>query len=143
MAFDADSHAALGALLDHAKKAGSDGAEASYSARESISAEVRCAELEGMERQASRSVALRAVIGKQQAAASSAGLSAAGLKALAERVVAMAKAAPEDKYCGLLEARYLAKGPYPDLEQADTARPSAEQLRDLALTCEAATFDIP
>lgn len=143
MAFDADSHAALGALLDHAGKAGAIAAEASYSARESISAEVRCGELEGMEREESRSVALRAFIGKQQAAASSTDLSAAGLRALAERVVAMAKAAPEDPYCGLLETKYRASGPYPDLEQADTARPSAEELRELALACEAASFVAP
>ncbi|MDX2274752.1 MAG: TldD/PmbA family protein [Hyphomonadaceae bacterium] len=143
MAFDADSHAALGALLDHARKAGAGSAEASFSARESVSAEVRCGELEGMEREESRSVALRAFIGKQQAAASSTDLSSAGLKALAERVVAMAKAAPEDPYCGLLDAKYRASGPFEDLEQADTARPSAEQLRDMALACEAATFVSP
>ena len=61
-------------------------------------------ELEGMEREEARSVALRAFIGKRQAAASSTDLSAKGLKDLAERTVAMAKAAPEDKFCGLLDA---------------------------------------
>ncbi|MGE0596013.1 MAG: TldD/PmbA family protein [Hyphomonadaceae bacterium] len=143
MAFDADSHTALGALIDHARKAGADAAEASFSARESVSAEVRMGALEGMEREEGRSVALRAFIGKRQAAASSTDLSSGGLQALAERVVAMAKAAPEDKYCGLLDARFRAAGPHPDLEQADTARPSAEELRDLALACEAESLAIP
>ena len=143
MAFDADSHAALGTLLDHARKQGASAAEASYAARESVSAEVRMGQLEGMEREESRSVALRAFIGAQQSAASSTDLSASGLKALAERVVAMAKAAPEDPYCGLLDARYRAGGPYGDLEQADAARPNAEQLRDMALACEAASLEIP
>lgn len=142
MAFDADSHAALSALIDHARKAGADASEASFSARESISAEVRMGELEGMEREESRSVALRAFLGKQQAAASSTDLSQNGLKLLAERVVAMARAAPEDPYCGLLEEKYRARGPYPDLEQADIARPNAEQLRDMALACEAASLEI-
>ena len=73
---------------------GADASEASLAAREAISAEVRMGELEGMEREEGRSVALRAFIGKRQAAASSTDLSAAGLQALAERVVAMAKAAP-------------------------------------------------
>jgi PmbA protein len=50
MAFDADSHAALAALIDYARKAGADASEASYAARESISAEVRMGALEGMER---------------------------------------------------------------------------------------------
>jgi PmbA protein len=143
MAFDADSHAALAALIDYAKQAGADGSEASLASRESISAEVRLGELEGMEREEGRSVALRAFIGKRQAAASSTDLSAKGLKTLAERTVAMAKAAPEDKFCGLLDQRYRAKGPGPDLEETDTARPSPEELLDLAKRCEAASLAIP
>jgi PmbA protein len=143
MAFDADSHAALAALIDYARKAGADASEASYAAREAISAEVRMVELEGMEREESRSVALRALIGKRQAAASSTDLSAKGLKDLAARTVAMARAAPEDKFCGLLEERYHARGPAPDLEQSDVARPSPQQLLDLAKRCEAASLAIP
>jgi PmbA protein len=143
MAFDADSHAALAALIDYARKAGADASEASYAARESVSAEVRLGELEGIEREEARSVALRAFLGKRQAAASSTDLSARGLEALAERVVAMARAAPEDPYCGLLEARFRAKGPAPDLEQSDSARPSPEQLLELARACEAASLAVP
>src|SRR5215831_11336453 len=143
MAFDADSQAALAALIDYAKTAGADASEASLASRESISAEVRMGELEGMEREEGRSVALRAFIGKRQAAASSTDLSASGLKALAARVVAMASAAPEDKYCGLLEAKYLAQKALPDLDQADTARPGPQQLLELAKICEAASLEIP
>ena len=147
MAFDSDSHAALAALLDHARKNGADAADASASARESMSVEVRMGELEGVEREEGRSVALRAFIGKRQAAASSTDLSEQGLKALAERVVDMARAAPEDPFCGLLDARYRASGAdlarAADLEQSDTARPSAEALRELALACEAAARALP
>ena len=141
MAFDTDSHAALAALIDYAKQAGASGSEASLTTRESISAEVRMGDLEGMEREEARSVALRAFIGKQQAAASSTDLSAKGLKDLAERTVAMAKAAPEDKFAGLLDARFHAKGPAPDLEQSDTARPTPEQLLDLAFDGGKDVFD--
>jgi PmbA protein len=143
MAFDADSHAALSALLDYARKAGADAAEASYASRQAVSAEVRMGELEGMEREEGRSAALRAFAGKRQAAASTTDFSSSGLKALAERTVAMAKAAPEDKYCGLLEARYLARGGAPDLDQSDTARPAPEQMLDLAKRCEAASLAVP
>ncbi|MBC7768496.1 MAG: TldD/PmbA family protein [Phycisphaerales bacterium] len=143
MAFDTDSTAALAALIDYAKQAGADGSEASLAARESISAEVRMGELEGMEREEGRSVALRAFIGKRQAAASSTDLSTRGLKGLAERVVAMAKAAPEDKFSDLLDERYIARGAAIDLEQSDTARPNPEQLLDLAKSCEAASLAIP
>ena len=144
MAFDADSQAAaLTALIDYAKAAGAEASEASLAARESISAEVRMGELEGMEREEGRSVALRAFIGKRQAAASSTDLSSSGLKALAERVVAMARAAPEDKYCGLLEEKYLTRDKHPELDQADAARPSPQQLLELAKICEAASLQIP
>ncbi|MBL8531331.1 MAG: TldD/PmbA family protein, partial [Hyphomonadaceae bacterium] len=132
MAFDADSHAALAALLDYARKAGANDAEASYASRESISAEVRLGELEGMEREEGRSVALRAFVGQRQASASSTDLSSKGLQALAERTVAMAKAAPEDRYCGLIDPAWHAKGAGPDLEEADSVRPSPEHLLDLA-----------
>jgi len=143
MAFDTDSQAALSALIDYARKAGADASEASYAARESISAEVRMGELEGMEREEGRSVALRAFIGKRQAAASTTDLSANGLRTLAERTVAMAKAAPEDKFCGLLDEKYQARGAVPDLEMADSARPSPEQLLEIARACEAASLAIP
>ncbi|MGE0740546.1 MAG: TldD/PmbA family protein [Hyphomonadaceae bacterium] len=143
MAFDADSHAALAALIDYARKAGADASEASLAARQSVSAEVRLGQLEGMEREEGRSVALRAFIGKRQAAASSTDLSSKGLQALAERVVEMAKAAPEDRFCGLLEEKYLARGAQPDLEQSDTARPSPEQLLELARVCEAESLKTP
>lgn len=143
MAFDADSQNALRALIDYARAAGADASEASYAARESISAEVRLGALEGMEREEARSVALRAFIGKRQAAASTTDFSASGLRTLAERTVAMAKAAPEDRFCGLLEEQYLAKGPIPDLEMADAARPSPEQLLEIAKECEAASLKIP
>jgi len=142
MAFDTESHAALAALLEHVRKNGADAAEASYAARESMSVDVRLGELEGVEREEGRSVALRAFVGKRQAAASSTDLSDAGLKALAERVAQMAKAAPEDPYCGLLDAQYRAGGPLPDLDLADDARPSAETLRELALACEAASMAV-
>jgi PmbA protein len=143
MAFDADSHAALAALIDYAKSSGADASEASYAARESVSAEVRMGALEGMEREEGRSVALRAFIGKRQAAASSTDLSVKGLKALAERTVAMARAAPEDPYCGLLDRRFGARGANLDLEQSDTAQPSPQLLFELARACEAASLEIP
>ncbi|HVY84268.1 MAG TPA: metallopeptidase TldD-related protein [Caulobacterales bacterium] len=142
MAFDADSQAALEALLTHARKHGVDAAEASLAVRESMSVDVRLGELEGVEREEARSVALRAFVGKKQAAASSTDLSERALAALAERVAEMAKAAPEDPYCGLLDPQYRAKGPFPDLELADDARPSAEALRELALACEDASMAV-
>jgi PmbA protein len=142
MSAPAAYHDALAALLDHARANGADAAEASLTFGESQSVEVRNGALEGVERDESRSVALRAFVGKRQAAAAISDVSPAGLAALAERVVAMAKLAPEDPYCGLLDARYRAVNP-PTLETADPARPDARALEALALACEAASLAVP
>lgn len=130
-----DPREPLAALIAYARRAGAEAADASVSIRESVSAEVRLGELEGVEREESRSIALRAFIGKRQAGASSTDLSDNALKTLAERVVAMAREAPEDKYCGLLEARYRASE-FADLDLFDSAAPSAERLRELARAAE-------
>ncbi|MGE0045650.1 MAG: TldD/PmbA family protein [Hyphomonadaceae bacterium] len=142
MPYDADSGSALAELLAHALKAGAEAADASYSARESLSADVRLGELEGVEREEARSVALRAFIGKKQAAASSSDLSSAGLQALAERVVAMAKTAPEDKFAGLLEREHRADA-IMQLETSDDARPSAKELEALAKRAEEIALSVP
>ena len=128
-------------LLKHARKFGADSAEASLSFGESLSVEVRLGALESVERDESRSLALRAFIGKQQAAAAVSDVSAKGLKALAERVVAMAKMAPEDPYCGLLDGQYRAKT-LKKLESADRVQPTAADLESQALACEAAALAV-
>ena len=142
MPLDSEPGSALADLMAHALRLGAHAADASLSARESVSVEVRLGELEGVEREEVRSVALRAFIGKQQAAASSSDVSPRALEALAERVVAMARAAPEDPFCGLLETPHRA-GQFAQLQTADEARPSAEELEDMARACEAAALAIP
>jgi PmbA protein len=142
MPFDADSGAALDALLAQARGFGAEAADASASTRESLSVDVRMGELEGVEREEARSAALRAFIGKRQAAASTSDLSPAGLTRLAERVVAMASSAPEDPFCGLLEPSLRAVS-FPDLQVADAARPGARALEELAKRAEAAALATP
>ena len=96
---------------------------------------MRLGALEGVERSESRSIALRALIGQRQAAATSTDLSPSGLKELAERVVAMAKLAPEDKFCGLADRDLLATD-FPDLDIEDSAAPDAKALEQLAMQAE-------
>jgi PmbA protein len=132
----------LAQLLDAARKAGAEAADASVSGRESLSVEVRLGALEHVEREESRSIALRALIGKRQAAAVSSDLSPAALQALAERVVAMARIAPEDPYCGLLAPEDRA-GPPGQLPAPDDKRLSAAALEDLAQAMETAALAVP
>jgi PmbA protein len=122
--------------------AGAEAADVSLSASESLSVEVRLGALEGVERSEGRSIALRALIGKRQAAATSTDLSARGLSDLADRVVAMAKLAPEDPYCGLAEPSTLATA-FPDLDLEDRATPSAKDLEAVARTAEDAGRAVP
>src|SRR5262249_52918238 len=105
------------------------------STSESLSVEVRLGELEGVERSETRSIALRALIGKHQAAATSTDFSRGGLQELAERTVAMAKLAPEDKFCGLADKDLLATS-FPDLDVEDAASPTPKELERLALAAE-------
>ena len=76
-------------------------------------------------------------MGKRQAGATTSDLSTDGLRQLAERVVAMAKLAPEDPYCGLLDPAERAAS-FPDLDTYDDARPDADVLEAMALAAESA-----
>lgn len=60
-----------------------------------------------------------------------------GFAALAERAVAMARVAPEDKYAGLADASELAKS-IPDLDLMDGKMPSVAELEATARAAEAA-----
>jgi PmbA protein len=138
-----DAHAALETLLVCARRFGAHSADASLSASESLSVDVRLGALEGVERSESRSIGLRVLIGKQQAAATTSDLSARGLEALAERVAAMAKLAPEDPYCGLLDPAERVRA-LPRLDLADDGpAPSPMALEDLARACEDAARGVP
>lgn len=138
-----DAQAVLSALLEHAKRHGAGAADASLSSSESLSVDVRLGALEGVERSENRSVALRAMIGKQQAAATTSDLSPDGLAMLAERVVAMARLAPEDPYCGLLDPAERASA-VTAIDLVDpTPPPSADLLERLAIEAEDAARAVP
>jgi PmbA protein len=96
-------------LVERALKAGADQAEAGVSESRSVEAGVRDGALETVERSETRDGGLRVLIGKRQAGVAFSDLSEAGLDLAVERAIAMAKAAPEDPYCGLVEPDQLAK----------------------------------
>ncbi|HRD27919.1 MAG TPA: DNA gyrase modulator, partial [Caulobacter sp.] len=121
-----------------ALKAGADAAEAVFAERQSLSVNVRMGELEEVEREESRDLGLRVFIGQRQAVVSGSDVSAEGRRKLIERVVAMARLAPEDPYAGFAPADRLARGPFADLDLFDAAEPSPETLEDQAREAEAA-----
>ena len=122
-------------LLARAKTLGADGADAACVDRKSLSASVRLGKLEGVESEESRSAGLRVLIGKKQAGASTSDFSDSALDALTDRVVAMAKAAAEDPWCGLPDASELTTNQI-DLGMWDDSEADINALEARALACE-------
>jgi PmbA protein len=125
----------LGDLIARAKKAGADAADAVFVEGISVSHARRLGKLEKLERAEGHDLGLRVLVGKRQAIVSSNDRSARAMTALVERAVAMAKAAPEDPYCGLAEPADLART-FPALDLVDPVEPSAEILMERARAAE-------
>lgn len=125
-----------------ALKAGADGAEAVFAERQALSVTVRMGDLEEVEREESRDLGVRVFVGRRQAAVSGSDVSAEGRAKLIERVVAMAKLAPEDPYAGFAPKERLARGPFGDLELFDATEPSAETLEERARVAEEAARSV-
>lgn len=132
------------ALLNAAKKAGADQADAIAVSSRDVGVSVREGALEEAEGSESTDYGLRVLIGRRQACVSASDPVPEVIAELAERAVAMAMAAPEDPYCGLADPADLADpAATPDLQlvdPADTLPPDA--LRDMALAAEAAAGGI-
>ncbi len=132
----------LSALLKDAKAAGAEAADAVFFHSVSHGVSWRMGKLEDVERSEAADLGLRVLVGKRQASVSTTDHSRAGLKELAERCAAMAKAAPEDPYCGLAPADRLAKAPFMDLDLGDYAEPTTEALQARAAECEEAALAV-
>ncbi|MBS0481688.1 MAG: TldD/PmbA family protein [Proteobacteria bacterium] len=124
------------ALVALARRAGADAADAIYAGSSSESVQVRLGALEDVERSESEHLDLRVFVGRRSASIGSSDLTEAALAELADRAVAMARAAPDDLYAGLAPDDLLARGPWPDLDLRDPAEPSPHMLRERALAAE-------
>jgi PmbA protein len=132
----------LNDLIAEARRLGADAADALYVESASLGISYRMGKLEDVERSESLDIGLRAFVGRRQAVSSTTDLRSSSLKALAERVVGMAKTAPEDKFCGLADRALLAKR-FPSLDLADAGEPGAERLKTLASAAEGAALAVP
>ena len=95
-------------LVAAARRAGADQADALAVRSISLAVEVRDGAVEESERSEGDDLGLRVIVGHKQAVVSTNDLKGDGLDALAERAVAMARAAPDDRFAGLADARQLA-----------------------------------
>jgi PmbA protein len=128
-------------LVAAARRAGADTADAVAVRSVSLSVEVRDGKVEETERAEGDDVGLRVLVGRKQAVVSTNDLRGNGADVLAERAVAMARVAPEDKYAGLADATLLAHT-FPDLDLIDPALPDVAQLEKNARTAEAAALAV-
>ena len=95
-------------LLAAARKAGADAADAMAVSASSLSIDVLKGRLEHAERSEGTEIGLRVLLGKRQACVSASDTRPETIATMAERVVAMAREAPEDPVIGLAEPGQLA-----------------------------------
>ena len=124
-------------LVQAARAAGADAADAVAVRSVSLSVEVRDGAVEESERAEGDDIGLRVLVGRRQAIVSTNDLSADGTGQLAQRAVAMARAAPEDKFAGLADESLLAHD-FPNLDLLDPDMPTVEQLEAAARATEQA-----
>ncbi len=132
----------LADLVAAARAAGADAADAVLAEGVSVTLGWRMGALENLDRAEGADIGLRVFVGRRQAMASSSDLSKDALAQLIERAVAMARAAPEDPFCGLAAPEELARE-IPDLDLADGADASVEALTERARRAEDAARAVP
>ncbi len=128
-------------LVEAAKRAGADAADAVAVRGVSEGVEIRDGKVESSERSEGDDVGLRVLVGRRQAVVSTNDISGDGVAKLAERAVAMAKVAPDDAYVGLADPALLAKT-FPDLDLLDPVAPSTAELERRAIAAESAALDV-
>ncbi|MBL8562020.1 MAG: TldD/PmbA family protein [Gemmobacter sp.] len=132
------------ALLEAARKAGAEAADALAVQGTSLSIDIRQGALEQAERSEGIELGLRVLIGGRQACVSVSDTSARTIADVAERAVAMAREAPDDPYAGLADPGQIARGW--DLAAYDLAEsaeePSAAALEAAARAVEGAAMAV-
>ena len=130
-------------LVAAALDAGADAADAIYAGGASTDISVRLGTLEDAGRSEGEEIGLRLFVGQRSASVSSSALAPELLRDLAERAVAMARAAPEDPYAGLAPADRLMTGTPAAFDGDDGGVADPEALRAAALAAEDAARAVP
>ena len=126
-------------LVAAALKAGASAADAVVALSRSTGVDVRDGQVEEIESAEDDAFALRVFVGHRSASVSA--NRGGDPVALAERAVAMAKAAPENPYAGLIGPDLLA-AQLPDLDLFDPTALSMEDMTDRARALEAASLAV-
>ncbi|KIN74699.1 Modulator of DNA gyrase protein [Sulfitobacter guttiformis KCTC 32187] len=131
-------------MLDAAKTAGADSADAMAVRGTSLSVDVRGGTLEEAQREEGTDIGLRVFVGQRSAIVSASDTSRRTLSEMAERAVAMAREAPENPYAGLAHADQIVTEWDADaLELFDsTPEPDPAALQEDAAQAEAAALAV-
>jgi len=129
-------------LIGRARRAGADAADAVLFEGISLSHGRRLGKTEKLERSEGQDLGLRVFIGRQQAVVSSSDRSPKALDELVARAVEMARAVPEDPFCGVADPAEITRQ-WPALDMSDPEEPSAEVLIERARAAEEAALAVP
>jgi PmbA protein len=124
-------------LVSAARRAGADQADALAVRSVSLSVDVRDGAVEESQRSEGDDLGLRVIVDHKQAVVSTNDLKGDGFDGLAERAIAMARAAPEDRFAGLADPAQLARA-IPALDLLDPDMPEVGVLEARARKAEAA-----
>ena len=128
-------------LVSRVRKLGATDADATAVEQSDVSVSIREGAVENLERSEAIGVGLRVFAGKSSAIISGSVLTSDSLQKLAERALAMAKAAPPDEFCGLADPSQLSKGDI-DLDMVSQTEPSVDQLKAMAIDAEKYALDV-
>jgi len=127
--------------LEEARTLGASQAEAAISMDVGLSVSVRMAEVETIEYQRDRGMAVTVYFGMRKGSASTADLGAAALRETVARACSIARYTAEDSCAGLADPDMLARS-VPDLDLAHPWDVTPERACELALECEAAAMQV-
>jgi PmbA protein len=139
---DKDAPSLLGDLIAKARRAGADAADAVAFEGVSLSHAQRLGRTEKLERSEEYDLGLRVLIGKHQAIVSANERGGERFDDLVERAIAMARAVPEDPYCGLATPEQITRS-WPELDMVDPVEPAPELLIARAAAAEEAAQAVP
>ncbi len=123
--------------LEEARRRGASQCEAEASLSQGLSVSVRLREVDTLEYQRDRGLAVTVYFGKRKGSASTADLSSNAVRETVEKACAIARYTAEDPYAGLVEPEALARE-IPDLDLDHPWELTPERAIELARECEAA-----
>ena len=130
-------------VVERARRAGADVAEASARGGSELSTRVRLGKPELVEEAGHHSISLRVIKGDRVALTSTSDLSVRGIERCVADALMLAELSEPDPFAGPADASLLAQAPFPDLDLFDNGLFSidAEYAIQQALAAEQAAFD--